>query len=132
ERMITSVEESARSLITRYRLREVFVAMDRLNKSIGRGDLRARDFWTQVVRAIHEYESSAESRQAAPSRFRKIAHRCRSRASGKRIMFAWPFSFQDQFGYRRAPPCAVLRAGMGDSFRWFPSLVDTLRLEPLR
>lgn len=58
--MITTVEDSVRRLITRHRLRAVFVAMERLNKSIDKGDLRARDFWAQVVRAIHEYERSGD------------------------------------------------------------------------
>jgi hypothetical protein len=58
--MITTVEDSARRLITKYRLRAVFVAMDRLNKSIDRRDLRARDFWAQVVGVIHDYQRSGE------------------------------------------------------------------------
>jgi hypothetical protein len=58
--MLATVEGSARALIETYRLRAVFVAMDRLNKSIDRGDLRARDFWAQVVHAIHDYQRSGE------------------------------------------------------------------------
>jgi hypothetical protein len=47
--MLTKVKDSARQLIIKYRLRAVFVAIDRLNKSIDTGDWRARDFWAQVV-----------------------------------------------------------------------------------
>ena len=40
--MIATVEGSALALIKKHRLRAVFIAIDRLNKSIDRGDLRAR------------------------------------------------------------------------------------------
>ena len=59
--MIATVEGSALALIKKYRLRAVFIAMDRLNKSIDRGDLRARAFWAQVVHAIHDYQRSGQA-----------------------------------------------------------------------
>lgn len=60
------VEESADALITQYRARAVYVAIQRLNESIDRGDLRNRDFWAQVVRAIHATKASrAFSRRRA-------------------------------------------------------------------
>jgi hypothetical protein len=37
----------------------VYIALDRLNESIDRGDRAARDFWVLVVRAIHERQRSA-------------------------------------------------------------------------
>jgi hypothetical protein len=58
--MLVTVESSARKLIEQYRLRAVFVAMDRLNKSIDQRDFHARDFWAQVVHAIHEFHRSGE------------------------------------------------------------------------
>lgn len=58
--MIATVEGSALALIKKYRLRAVFIAIDRLNKSIDRGDLRARDFWAQVVHAIHDHQRSGK------------------------------------------------------------------------
>ena len=58
--MVTTVEESARRLITKHPLRAVFVAIERLNKRIDRGDWRARDFWAEVVHAIHDHARSGE------------------------------------------------------------------------
>jgi hypothetical protein len=34
--------------------------MEQLNKGIDRGDQSARDFWAQVVHAIHDYERTGE------------------------------------------------------------------------
>lgn len=58
--MLTTVEDSAWRLIRKHRRRAVFVAMERLNKGIDRGDRSARDFWAQVVHAIHDYERTGE------------------------------------------------------------------------
>ena len=58
--MLVTVENSARKLIEQYRLRAVFVAMDRLNQSIDKRDFHARDFWAQVVHVIHEFHRTGE------------------------------------------------------------------------
>jgi hypothetical protein len=58
--MLATVEGSARALIEKYRLRAVFIAIERLNRSIDKRDWRARDFWAQVVHAIHEHQRSGE------------------------------------------------------------------------
>jgi hypothetical protein len=58
--MSTSVEDSARRLIVEHGAGAVFVAIDRLNSSIDRADWEQRDFWAQVVHAIHDYERSGE------------------------------------------------------------------------
>ena len=58
--MLATVESSARKLIEKHRLRAVFVAVDRLNRSIDRRDFHARDFWAQVVHAIHEFQRAGE------------------------------------------------------------------------
>ena len=58
--MLVTVERSARKLIALYRMRAVFVAMDRLNKSIDRRDFHARAFWAQVVHAIYEFQRTGE------------------------------------------------------------------------
>jgi hypothetical protein len=42
--------------------------MDRLNKSLDRGDWRGRDFWAQVVHAIHDCQRSGESPAGAAAR----------------------------------------------------------------
>jgi hypothetical protein len=55
--MLVTVESSARKLIQQYLLRAVFVAMDRLNKSIDQRDFHARDFWPQVVRPLRRRRS---------------------------------------------------------------------------
>jgi hypothetical protein len=58
--MREDVESLACALITRHRDRAVLVALGRLNKSIDRRDWRARDFWGQVVHAIHAQQHSGE------------------------------------------------------------------------
>ena len=58
--MLRTVEGSARKLIEQYRLRAVFVAIERLNQSIDRRDFHSRDFWAQVVHAIHEFHRAGE------------------------------------------------------------------------
>ena len=58
--MLVTVENSARKLIEQYAEGAVFVAMDRLNKSIDSRDFHARDFWAQVVHAIHEFQRTGE------------------------------------------------------------------------
>jgi hypothetical protein len=54
--MPARVEQSARSLIEEHGTRAVYIAVERLNQSIDQRDLPARDFWAQVVHAIHEYQ----------------------------------------------------------------------------
>jgi hypothetical protein len=46
--MLVTVENSARKLIKQYAADAVFIAMDRLNRSIDQRDFHARDFWAQV------------------------------------------------------------------------------------
>jgi hypothetical protein len=58
--MLVTVENSARKLIEQYAADAVFVAMDRLNRSIDQQDFHARDFWAQVVHAIHEFQRTGE------------------------------------------------------------------------
>jgi hypothetical protein len=58
--VLTAVEASDWRLIRKHRRRAVFIAMERLNKSIDRGDRQGRDFWAQVVHEIHDYERSRE------------------------------------------------------------------------
>lgn len=58
--MLRTVESSARKLIEQYRLRAVFVAIERLNESLDRRDFHSRDFWAQVVHAIHEFHRAGE------------------------------------------------------------------------
>lgn len=48
------VDRQARALLEQHGSGAVYTALDRLNDSIDRGDRGARDFWVQVVRAIHE------------------------------------------------------------------------------
>ena len=54
--MPASVEQLARSLIEDHGTRAVHIAVDRLNQSIDERDLLGRDFWAQVVHAIHEHQ----------------------------------------------------------------------------
>jgi hypothetical protein len=52
--MPARVGELARKLIEQHGTRAVYVAVERLNQSIDERDHPARDFWAQVVHAIHE------------------------------------------------------------------------------
>ena len=56
--MPARVEQLARSLIEEHGIRAVHIAVDRLNQSIDERDLLGRDFWAQVVHAIHEHQRS--------------------------------------------------------------------------
>ena len=54
--MPARVDELARNLIEHHGTRAAYVAVERLNQSIDERDHPARDFWAQVVHAIHEYQ----------------------------------------------------------------------------
>ena len=53
--MPARVDELARSLIEEHGTRAAHVAVERLNQSIDERDVDNRDFWAQVVHAIHEH-----------------------------------------------------------------------------
>jgi hypothetical protein len=54
----------ARNLIEQHGTRAVYIAIERLNQSIDERDHPARDFWAQVVHAIHEYQRSVHGSKA--------------------------------------------------------------------
>jgi hypothetical protein len=54
--MPARVDELARKLIEQHGTSAVYIAVERLNQSIDERDHPARDFWAQVVHAIHEYQ----------------------------------------------------------------------------
>ena len=54
--MPARVDEAARKLIEEHGPGAVHIAVERLNQSIDERDHPARDFWAQVVHAIHEYQ----------------------------------------------------------------------------
>ena len=59
------VDRRARELIAQHGARALFVAIERINESIDRSNRAARDFWAEVVHAIHEYQQdSGQARQA--------------------------------------------------------------------
>ena len=62
--MPARVDELARKLIEQHGSRAVHIAVERLNQSIDERDYPARDFWAQVVHAIHEYERSVDRPKA--------------------------------------------------------------------
>jgi len=62
--MPARVDELARKLIEQHGTRAVYMAVERLNQSIDERDYPARDCWAQVVRAIHEYQSSLDGSKA--------------------------------------------------------------------
>ncbi len=61
--MPARVDELACKLIEQHGSRAVHIAVERLNQSIDERDYPARDFWAQVVHAIHEYERSVDRPQ---------------------------------------------------------------------
>lgn len=67
----------ARSLIEEHGTRAVLVAVERLNQSIDERDIHSRDFWFQVVHAIHEHRSLIQSSKQRVSRL------CTSLPAGK-------------------------------------------------
>ena len=54
--MRASVDDAARALIEERGSGAAYAALERLNQSIDQRDWFGRDFWAQVVRAIHEYQ----------------------------------------------------------------------------
>jgi hypothetical protein len=54
------VDRKANALLDQHGSGAVYIALDRLNESIDDCDRRARDFWAQVVGAIHAHQRSAE------------------------------------------------------------------------
>ena len=70
--MPARVDELARSLIKEHGTRAVLVAVERLNQSIDERDIHSRDFWAQVVHAIHEHQSLVQgSKQRVSGRSRR-------------------------------------------------------------
>jgi hypothetical protein len=59
--MPSRLEELARGLIEEHGNRAVHVAVERLNQCIDERDLYSRDFWAQVVHAIHEHQRSVRA-----------------------------------------------------------------------
>ena len=54
------VDYLARELIAQHGTRAVYAAVERINESIDRGDRAARNFWAEVVHAIHEQERAID------------------------------------------------------------------------
>jgi hypothetical protein len=54
---LAKVEQQARALIGGHGDEAVSIAIEHLNESIDREDRRDRDFWAQVVHAIHQQQS---------------------------------------------------------------------------
>jgi hypothetical protein len=74
--MPARVDELARSLIEEHGTRAVLVAVERLNQSIDERDIQSRDFWAQVVHAIHEHQSLVQgAKQRVSGRSRRANSR---------------------------------------------------------
>ena len=74
--MPVRVDELARSLIEEHGARAVLVAVERLNQSIDERDIQSRDFWAQVVHAIHEHQPLVRgSKQRVSGRSRRANSR---------------------------------------------------------
>ena len=64
--MPARVDELARKLIEQHGTRAVYIAIERLNQSIDERDHPARDFWAQVVHAIHEHQRLVHGSKSQP------------------------------------------------------------------
>jgi len=62
--MPARVDDAARKLIEEHGPRAVRIAVERLNQSIDERDHPARDFWAQVVHAIHQYQRLEQGSKA--------------------------------------------------------------------
>jgi hypothetical protein len=51
------IDRQASAFLREHGSDAVHVALEKLNESIDRHDWNGRDFWVQVVRAIHEYRA---------------------------------------------------------------------------
>jgi hypothetical protein len=69
--MSAKVDKAARDLIEQHRIRAAYFAVERLNESIDRGDKIGRDFWAQVVHAIHEHQRMVKEPKARSNRSAK-------------------------------------------------------------
>jgi hypothetical protein len=74
--MPARVDEAARKLIEQHGTRAVHVAVEQLNQSIDERDHPARDFWAQVVHAIHEFEGP-KSRTVSKARTVRVHRKTR-------------------------------------------------------
>jgi hypothetical protein len=70
--MSAKVDEAARDLIEQHGIRAAYFAVERLNESIDRRDQIGRDFWAQVVHAIHEHQRMVKEHKARSGRSPKI------------------------------------------------------------
>ena len=66
--MSARVDEAARDLIEQHGIRAAYFAVERLNESIDRRDQIGRDFWAQVVHAIHEHQRVVKEPRARAGR----------------------------------------------------------------
>jgi len=62
--MSAKVDEEARNLIEQHGIRAAYTAVERLNERIDRRDQIGRDFWAQVVQAIHEHQRLGKEQKA--------------------------------------------------------------------
>jgi len=69
--MSAKVDKAARDLIEQHGTRAAHVAVERLNESIDRRDQIGRDFWAQVVHAIHEDQRMVKEHKARSGRSTK-------------------------------------------------------------
>jgi len=71
--MSAKVDEAARNLIEQHGIRAAYFSVERLNESIDRRDQIGRDFWAQVVHAIHEHQRMVKEHKARSGRRAKSA-----------------------------------------------------------
>jgi hypothetical protein len=69
--MSATVDRAARDLIEQHGTRAAYIAVERLNQSIDKRDVPDRDFWAQVVHAIHEHQRLVDAHKARSGRSRQ-------------------------------------------------------------
>jgi hypothetical protein len=74
--MPAKVDQTARELIEQHGIGAAYIAVERLNQSIDQADRNGRDFWAQVVHAIHEHQRTVGAPKVRSHRkARPVAHR---------------------------------------------------------
>lgn len=62
------VDDTARELVEQHGTKAAYIAVEKLNQSIDQADRSGRDFWAQVVHAIHEHQRSVDARKVRSGR----------------------------------------------------------------
>ena len=77
--MSAKIDKAARDLLAEHGAKAAYIALEKLNQSIDHADLFGRDFWAQVVHAIHENQDTTDAKARSG---RRSTQKRRERANG--------------------------------------------------